>query len=156
MRAEEILTIAVKIERAAAEIYRLLYDRFKEDNMAAYLWHSLALEEEGHAEFIEAEMKMLMTAPDAFGEVTVDAAPLLASLKMMEDAATHIRENPVTLEKAVCLALQIEEDMVEKKYGDLIEIVSPSLKKVFEELTRMSDHVARLGSAASKLGLRCR
>lgn len=47
MRAEEILTIAVKIERAAAEIYRLLYDRFKEDNMAAYLWHSLALEEEG-------------------------------------------------------------------------------------------------------------
>lgn len=156
MKAEEVLGIAVKIERKAAEVYRLLYDRFREDNMAGYLWYSLALEEDGHADFIEAEMKMLKTVPDAFGEVTVEAAPLLASLKMMEDAASHIRENPVTLEKAVCLALQIEENMVEKKYADLIEIVSPSLKRIFQELTKMSDHAERLETVARKLGLRCR
>ncbi len=156
MKAEEILGIAVKIERKAAEIYRLLYSRFKEDDMARYLWYSLALEEDGHAEFIEAEMKMLKTVPDAFGEVAVEAAPLLASLKMMEDAANYIRENPVTLEKAICLALQIEEDMVEKKYSDLIVIMSPSLKRIFEDLTKMSDHVERLDSAARKMGIKCR
>lgn len=156
MNAEEILSLAVKIERTAAEIYRLMYDRFREDSVAGYLWYSLALEEEGHAQFIEAEMKMLKTVPDAFGEMTVDSASLLASLKMMEDAVIHIRENPVTLEKAVCLALQIEEDMVEKKYGDLIEIVSPFLRRIFEELTKMSDHVERLDAVARKMGLRCR
>ncbi len=156
MNAEEILVLAVKIERKAAEIYRLLYSRFREDNMNGYLWYSLALEEDGHAEFIEAEMKMLKTVPDAFGEVTVEAAPLLASLKMMEEAETHIRENPVALDKAICLALQIEEDMVEKKYADLVNILSPSLKRIFEELTEMSDHVERLDSAARKLGLKCR
>lgn len=156
MKAEEILGLAAKIERKAAEIYRLLHSRFKEDNTAAYLWYSLALEEEGHAEFIEAEMKMLKTVPDAFGEATVEVAPLLESLKKMEDAVNQIRENPVTLERALCIAMQIEEDMVEKKYADLIQIVSPSLKRVFEELTDMSDHVERLDSAAAKMGLKCR
>ena len=156
MKTEELLNLAANIERKAAEIYRLLHARFKEDNAAGYLWYSLALEEDGHADFIEAEMRMLRTVPDAFGEVTVEVAPLLASLKMMEDAATLIRENPVTLEKAVCIALQIEEDMVEKKYGDLIKIVSPSLKRIFEELTNSSHHVEMLNTYAGKVGLKCR
>jgi len=155
MKALELLSVAIKIERKAADIYRLLHDRFREDEMASYLWYSLSMEEEGHAAFIEAEMNMLNSSPDAFGETTVDVAPILASLKMMEDAERDIRGNPVTLEKAVSLALKIEEEMVEKKYGNLVEIVSPSLKRVFSDLIEMSDHVELLNDFAKKMGIRC-
>lgn len=44
--------------------------------------------------------------------------------------------------------------MVEKKYADLIEISSPSLKRIFGELTTMSNHVEWLDIAAKKMGLK--
>ena len=52
------------------------------------------------------------------------------------------------------MALTIEEELVENKYADLIEIRSPSLKKIFGELTAKSDHVERLDIAAKKMGLK--
>lgn len=45
---------------------------------------------------------------------------------------------------------------MEKKYSDLIMIISPPLKRIFEDLTKMSDHVERLDSAAGKMGIKCR
>jgi len=91
MTAEEILDIAVDVERKAAVIYRLLYDRFKDDIMARYLFYSLSLEEERHAKFIEAEKKMLKTIPHVFGGLNVDASSLLDTLKKMETLETYIK-----------------------------------------------------------------
>lgn len=108
MTAEEILDIAVDVERKAAVIYRLLYDRFKDDNMASYLFYSLSLEEEWHAKFIESEQKMLKAVPHAIGMVNVDASSLLDTLKKMEILETHIKENPITLERAISVSLHIE------------------------------------------------
>jgi len=156
MTAKEILERAIKIERTAAEIYRILYERFKGDKIGEVLFFAMARDEEWHAAFIETEMKMMETFPHAFGEAGQDSSVLLDTLNRMEVLKSFIIENPVSLEKAVSTALEIEEEVVEKRYMELLEILSPSLKKIFSELVEMSisEHVWRLETAAKKLGLK--
>lgn len=156
MTTKEILELAIKIERKAAAIYRLLHERFRGDEIGEFLFNAMARDEEWHAAFIETEMNMMKTFPNAFGEAGADSSALLETLSRMEALESFIRENPISIEKAVSTALEIEEDVVEKRYMEFLEIVSPSLKRIFSELIDMSisEHIERLESAARKLGLK--
>lgn len=156
MTTEELLELAIKIERAAASIYRLLYEKFRGDNIGEVLFYAMALDEDWHAAFIESEMKMMRTVPHAFGEPGVDSSTLLETLNRMKALESFIRENQISIEKAVSTAIEIEEEVVEKKYMELMEIVSPSLKRILGELVDMSvsEHVSRLKIAAKRLGLK--
>ena len=156
MTNEAILEQAVKIERAAASIYHLLHEKFRGDHIGEVLFYAMALDEEWHASFIEAEIKMMKTVPHAFGEAGVDPSLMEETLNRMKTMESFIRQNNISIEKAVTTALEIEEDVVEKRYMELMEIVSPSLKKIFSELVNMSisEHMERLRAAAKRLGLK--
>ncbi len=153
MNTEEILKLAAIVERRVAAIYRKLYGRFKDNELCGYLWHTLAVEEEGHAEFLDAELKMLKTVPDAFGATRIDEAPLKDSIELLDRIEERIDAEELDIKEAIRLAMEIERDMVERKYADIVEVAAPALKKVFKELTKGSDHVERLTIAAKKLGV---
>lgn len=153
MSEVELLELAVRIERRVATIYRRFYAFFHEDQMSGYLWHTLALEEDGHADFIEAELKMIKTVPQAFGDVKCDIEPLNKTLEKLDAIEKRILEEELTMKDAISIALDIEQEMVEKKYSDLIDVSSKPLKKIFEQLTEGTDHLEKIALVAKKLGI---
>ncbi len=153
MNSLEILEMAAMIENKTSDIYTLLHERFQEEVEVARLFESLALEEEGHAGFLEAKIKMLKIKPDAFGTANVDGKLLEETFAEVERIERHIRDNPVTLQEAISLSLKIETQMVEEKYNALIEVAEPSLKKIFKSLTEKDNHIQKIMTAAKKLGV---
>ncbi|MCK5237069.1 MAG: hypothetical protein KAR06_08795 [Deltaproteobacteria bacterium] len=148
----KILRTAVKLERQVAAIYYRFNDLFKDDLLLGHVWHSLATEEEAHADFIEAEIKMSEKVPDVFGDTTIEMGDLQESLKKLAEIERSIT-NETTLKEAIKIAIDIERDLVERQYDSIIEVVSPGLKKIFKELTSNSDHLEKLNIAARKLGI---
>ncbi len=153
MNALNVLETAARIERKVADIYAIFNERFKEESEAALLWESLVMEEEAHAGFLDAKIRMLKVRPETFGDVAVDGEMLEDSLKKVEALEAYVSENDIGLEEAVRIALNIEQDMVEKKYNKLVEIGEPELKKIFDHLTKEDDHVEKLVRAAKRLGI---
>lgn len=154
-KVKALLETAVQIERKAGAIYRHFHTRFQGDKMTGYLWHSLAVEEEGHAEFIEAEIKMFEKVPSAFGEITLTISELHATLKTMEEIEARVAVEEISLKDAVCISLKIERELVEAKYNRIIDVSSPGLKRIFSKLTNESDHHEKIAIVASKLGVTC-
>lgn len=151
MNALDVLETAAKIERKIADIYFIFNERFKEELEVAEMWASLVMEEEAHAGFLDAKIKMLKIKPETFGDVVIDGEILEDSLKKVEGLEIYVSENDVDLEEAINIALNIEQDMVEKRYNKLVEIGNVELKKIFDHLTKGDDHVERLVLAARKL-----
>lgn len=154
--AKELLRLAAELERKVADIYRRFHELFVDDKMAGYLWHSLSVEEDGHADFLESEMKMLDKVPSAFGDVRVSIGEVEKALGRVEEIDKRVGEKKVDLKEAVCIALTLEKDIVEGQYARLVEISSPSLKRIFAEITGESDHMEKLLTVAKKLGVECR
>lgn len=153
MTSLEILEMAAMIENKTSDIYNLLYERFEENEAVAKLFESLALEEDGHAGFLEAKIKMLKIKPDAFGNAKVDGSLLEDTFQEIERLEAHIRNNTISIQEAITLSMRIETHMVEKKYNSLIEIVEPSLQKIFRNLTETDNHINKIRSAAERFGI---
>ena len=154
MTSLEILEMAAMIENKTSDIYNLLYERFEEKEDVAHLFESLAMEEEGHAGFLEAKIKMLKIKPDAFGNATVDGSLLEDTFWEIERLEAHIRNKTISIQEAITISMQIETHMVEEKYNSLIEIVEPSLQKIFKNLTEKDNHIKKIRSAAERFGIR--
>lgn len=153
MTSLEILEMAAMIENKTSDIYGMLHEKLAYDAEVAKLFEALALEEEGHAGFLEAKIKMLKIRPDAFGTANVDGSLLEDTFREMERLEAHIRDDEISVEEAIRIALRIERHMVEEKYNDLIKIAEPSLQKIFRSLTEKDDHLRRIESAAEKKGI---
>lgn len=154
MSSLDTLKLAAKIERKIAEIYRLFYDMFKEEKMAAHLWESLIDEEEAHAGFLDAKIRMLKVEPDTFGPAATEMTILEETVQRMEELESYVRNNPVDLPEAIDIALKIERELVEKRYNKLVEIADPSLKRIFADLTKSDGHVEKLVIAARQFGVK--
>lgn len=152
----EVLECAIEVEVKASELYSIFCKKFADNDMAKYLWNSFALEEESHANFLKSEMKMIKTAPVSFGsEATVDLSLFEDAVKVLDGFIGRATNEDITIKDALCMAFDVENMIVEKKYGEIVEILSPGLKKVFAEITEKSDHVDKLRSAATALGVEC-
>ena len=151
----QVLKCAIEVELKASELYKIFRERFADNEMAKYLWNSFALEEEGHADFLKSELKMIKTAPSSFGaEATVDLSIFEDAIKTIDGFIDRATNEDITMKDAMCMALKLESMMVEEGYGEVAEIFSPGLKKVFVEITEKSKHLDKLRSAATALGVK--
>ena len=148
---EEVLDMAALIERKVASIYRTFEKRFGSDAMAGYLWESLANEEDGHAEFLEAQKKLVKTSGRAVALINISA--LKESLEAVEKYEKLILKNGLTNKDAVRIALEIENSVLEKNYNILVGTDSPALMKIFKQFSDTTAHTERLRVAAEKLGV---
>ncbi len=132
----DVLRLAVKIERTAGDIYRLLHTRFIDDEVASAIWHTMAVEEDSHVDFLITQQRMLEKVPDAFGDINCDISGLEDALKSFESIAERFRSGKdVTLEEAVETAVSMEVEMLESEYFGVMGVASPKLRAVFEALT---------------------
>lgn len=152
----EVLDRAIEIEMKAAELYKIFSKKFAENEIARYLWSTLSSEEEGHADFLRSEKKMIKTAPASFGtEAMVDLSFFDGAIETIDTFIERANDKNTTLKDALCMAIRLESMMVEEEYGELVEILSPGLKKVFKEITDKSKHLDKVRSAATALGVNC-
>lgn len=154
MNTLEVLEIAVMIENKISDIYTLLHEQFLDNVAVAKLFDTMSMEEDSHAGYLEAKIKMLKIKPDAFGSANIDALLLEDTFSEVEKIEKYISENAITLEEAISISLKIETQMVEKKYNDLIEVAEPELQKIFRSLTENDDHIKKIAVAAKKMGIK--
>ena len=153
--AKELIKLAVVIEHKVGDLYRKFHERFVDDKITEYLWHSLSVEEDGHASFLEAELKMLDNVPSAFGDVKVSLGEMEKTLERVVEIEKTVAEKDPDMKEAVCIAIKLESEIVENQYSKLLEISSPALKKIFSEITGETDHKEKLLTVAKKLGIEC-
>ncbi len=154
MNKAELLDLAGKIERKMADIYRFFDHQFKGNELTSSLWGNMAEEEDSHAGFLDAKFKMIMLSPDSFGLPKVETDEIEACYEKLKDMESNLRDNPLELKEAVAFALSMELELVEKSYNKLIDIGDPTIKKIFDELTKGDQHMEKLVKIAKKLGVK--
>jgi len=149
----EILDLAGRIERKIADIYDLFRKEFSADEDAVAFWETLVSEEEAHAGFIDAEMRMLKVKPELFGDARVDGGILKDTLKEITVMEEALREGGFDMGAALSMALKIETELVEKRYNRLVEICDHELKRIFDHLTKSDRHVEKVVNMAKRFGV---
>ena len=131
---DEVLAMGALLERKVAELYRLFYKLFADDDAATHTWHMLVLEEESHASYLESERQMLNAAPEAFGGSRFDVTVLQDTLNATDGMIERVRAGGIDLEGALRMAVEIEGGAVETQYFGLVDVASEGLKKVLDSL----------------------
>ncbi|MBE9536790.1 MAG: hypothetical protein IMF07_06370 [Proteobacteria bacterium] len=150
----EILDLAGRIERKIADIYNLFRKEFSADEEASAFWEALVNEEETHAGFIDAEIRMLRLKPEIFGCARVDGGILKDTLKEMTAMEENLLEGGFDMGAALSMAIKIETELVEKRYNRLVEICDPQLKRIFNHLTKSDNHVEKVVKMAKRFGVK--
>ncbi len=150
----EILDLTGRIERKIADIYDFFRKEFQADEEAAEFWETLVYEEEAHAGFVDAEIRMLTVKPEIFGDAQVDGRILEETLREMQAMEEGLREGEVDMRTALSVALKIETELVEKRYNRLVEIGDPEIKRIFDNLTKADNHVEKVVKMAKRFGVK--
>jgi len=118
MNTREILEMALRVENLAENIYQDLSERFTE---AESLFKRLSLEEKQHADILTINIQFLNdidTVPPAFAE---NMEPLIK--KTLNTASVLLKktmQNDITLEEALNLCLEMEEEGVEAYFQNIM------------------------------------
>ena len=150
----EILDLAGRIERKIADIYDFFRKEFSGDEEIAAFWDVLVNEEEAHAGFIDAEIRMLKVKPEIFGHARVEGSILEETLEEMLAMEESLRTGKVDMAVALKTALKIETELVEKRYNRLVEIGDTQLKRIFDNLTKADNHVEKVVKMAKCFGVK--
>lgn len=137
---DEVLAMGALLERKVAELYRLFYRKFADDDAATHIWHMLVLEEETHASYLDSERQMLNAAPEAFGGPRFDVTVLQDTLNAIDGKLERVRAGGIDLEGALRMAVEIEGGVVETQYFGLVDVASEGLKKVLDSVLIDSRH----------------
>ena len=149
----EVLDITSRIERKIADIYDFFRKEFRDDEELAAFWEELVNEEEAHAGFVDAEIRMLAVKPGIFGEARVDGQVLKETLEDMIALEQEFTPGETDMASALRAALKIETELVEKRYNKLLEIGDPEIRRIFDNLTKADNHVEKLVKMAKRFGV---
>lgn len=133
-KASEILALGSAVESRVSELYRRFYKRFKDDDLAREIWHTLSVEEAAHADFFKAQKGLLDAVPEAFGAPRVEPSTLEDGLKMLDGMHSSVEAGEVDLETALNMANKIEDGILGAEHTELVEITSEGLKNILESL----------------------
>lgn len=130
------------MEDAVAAIYERFMQLFPQEKG---FWEDLYQDEKSHTSF-------LTEAADSgrFDEMHPDnlgfSMPQLDRTRtFIENMSNNIKSNPVSLEDALNMALQIEETVVEAFTNELIACLSPSDKNaLYKMLMEEKSHIAKI------------
>ena len=110
MELQEFINGCIVVEQTVASIYRTFMDLFSEERS---FWQDLYRDELEHSfwlsDSIQAEAIELIPSQDTLPSLEL----IRSTIDFANGQLVHIKSNPLTLEKALKIALQLEESMVE-------------------------------------------
>jgi hypothetical protein len=142
MEIDQLVRGCLVVELAVATVYSDLMHLFPQEK---YFWDDLHKDEKRHISFlIEAadsgRFDEMQTADLGFSMPLLDRTE-----KFIANISNHIGINPVSLEEALNMALQIEETKVEAFTNELIANLSAADSKAFLQiLMEEKTHIAKI------------
>jgi rubrerythrin len=128
-----IISAMTKHELALAELYKAFGEQVV--SMKDF-WSRLAHEETQHAATLQRLAGNMVHKPLYLNERKFNTAAVRTSLRFLEGKTNEIRRDGTTALKALGLALDQEQSMLENRYFEVFETDSPEIGKVFSMLRR--------------------
>ena len=161
MDLKEALTNGVEIETMAGRVFRHLQQCFAHDREASSVFAKMSKEEGEHAAVIQRQLDLIATMPEAF--VAIDDAirdQQQALISRMQEILQEATEHPPTLEKAVGICFELEEEVEDVHKRAITNLIQTTGKlavatMAFESISFQEgpDHTKGLCDLARKLGV---
>ena len=130
------------MEDAVASIYSTFMKLFPREKA---FWEDLYQDEKKHSAFLLESARCGIFEGIQASELGLSMPLVNRTHKFIENVSNHIRFNPVSLEDALKMALEIEETTVETFANELIANVAPYDNSTFVEmLMEEKTHVAKI------------
>lgn len=132
-----------RLELALAEVYEELAAVYQDDAEARGLFSRLAMDERSHAAQVAYLRRLAAQNPQAFAEVDLDVAGVLAATDDVATLRSHLRTVPLT--DTLRLLLDVEEKAGEAHGRQAVAAACRELSTLLASLSRGDqEHVARL------------
>ena len=126
-----IIAAMIRHELALAELYRAFGEQLAP---MKDFWSRLAHEETRHAGTLQGLAKKTGTKPLYLNERKFNAAAIDTSLSFLKKKTGKVNDEGTTVLKALGLALDQGQSMLENRYYEVFETDSTEIKKVFSML----------------------
>lgn len=132
-------------ESVACDLYRALAARFPE---RAELFLGLAQEEVEHARKIGGFAERVRAGAIHVDPQRFPPAQVLESLDRLQARAAQLERGDVSLESALALAVDLENEILERSYFEVVDSDGPELAELLRTLdTETRTHREKLGAA---------
>jgi rubrerythrin len=132
-------------ESAACDLYRALAARFPE---RAELFLGLAEEEVEHARKIGGFADQVRSGAIRVDPQRFPPAQVLESLDRLRERARQLERGDVSLADALAVAVDLENEILERSYFEVVEADTPELVALLRTLdTETRTHREKLGAA---------
>lgn len=138
---EDLLAIAVQIERLCERLYRRMEGMFPSTPEVVAFWRKYADEEVGHALWLE---KLRARCTPAQLAQVADAQILVTAERMLEFVTTHALKTVTTLEDAYQMATELENSETNAIVEFLIDNFTDDPASVSFLRAQLKGHVANL------------
>lgn len=152
MKAEAIFEPLENLESCTALLYRAFSEKLNALPAATMLFYRMSLEEKAHLALVRYQKRLVAANPEMFGELNLD-------LKHLTEVAARIRAHrkdprPLSLEKAVAFALEVEADFAESHFKIAILDIRPELSALMWSLNLADKmHLSGLREFAARNGM---
>jgi len=131
-KALNSMDVMVEAEATVAEFYSLCSERFTEH---AEFWGSLAKEEQAHAEVIRKLIQLVRIHPTQFAEgKTTPLEAINAFIGRTHSSIEDMRRGELPEEKALLIAYQIENTVIEAQYADVVNTENEEYKALLGQI----------------------
>lgn len=134
----DVMKLMAMAEQLVADFYRTCAENFEEDRS---FYMAIAAEEEKHARNIEKMLKMITLKPECFemGRPFNQTA-LRTFMAGVEGNLTRLKEGVLSRERAMCLAYDVENAVIEKNYHEIVRTTDLEYVALLQEITKETVH----------------
>ena len=141
----EVLGLMAAHESAACDLYRALAARFPEK---AELFLGLAEEEVEHARKIGGFAEQVRAGAIKVDPQRFPPAEVLESLDRLRERAARLERGDVSIAEALAVAVDLENEILERSYFQVVESDGPELAELLRTLdAETRSHREKLGPA---------
>jgi len=134
-----VLELMAETELAIAELYNTCAHVCQED---AEFWSSIAQEEKKHADNIHRIKELILQKPECFQKGRAfNPVAIKTTISYIKNNIQRIKEGAIDKNKALFIARDIEQSLMEQKYGEIVKADDLEYRKLIEEiLSQTSSH----------------
>ena len=131
------LKLVESIEQLMADLYERFSEAFAADEDATGFFYRMSRDEISHRNLVQFQQRLAKKNPKDFGEVNLEIDLFAAATEKIQYFMK--RENTPTLEEAVRIGIDFENDVVEHLYRTVIAESNPAVQDLVKNLGRQSE-----------------
>ena len=143
----DVMNDMVALEVALAELYEACSEQFPEDKN---FWLAIKRQEELHAQFIGTLSELVASHPQEFqfGR-PFNSTAIKTTLSSVRNYTETVRKGLLQRKRALFMARDIENSVLEAKYGDIVSTDNIEFRKTIDLISR--DTLAHKNLFAAKV-----